>query len=290
MYTSTNLVWVKNVTRENGAGWVYHDKKCGSNFLLNWPTSWRGTAETPNVGDIILLFQKPQIINGRRNYDVHLTHLVTPVSTTIHDDKKHPRHRWCREVKPIALANPIHSIPNVDYFNFFKPNRGQTHPIENLGNRVALTVEDTQSLIFDLFSGFFCPGVNIETPIPQNPFVHPGWIEGDKKLKRHVELELTIRSSAAVRAAKMMALRAGGGRVLCECCQFDFLARYGEHGAGYIEAHHRNFISTGVRLTKPGDLALVCANCHRMLHTKKDNGEYPSVDDVAKMFSANLSR
>lgn len=290
MYTANDLIWTTNVFHSRGTGWAYSDKQCGNNFMLNWPTAWPATAETPKVDDIILLFQKPNVINGRRNYVVHLTHLVTPVSTTIHEDRNNPQHRWCREVKPIAIANPINSIPNIDYFNFHKPNRGQTHPIENVGNRLGLDVLGTQNLIFDLFSGFFCPRVDIRTPVPQNPFVHPGWIEGDKNLKLHIEFESTVRSGAAARAAKLLALRTGNGRVLCECCKFDFFGRYGKHGEGYIEAHHRVFLSTGERLTRPEDFALVCANCHRMLHRKKDNGEYPSVNEVADFYRINSTR
>lgn len=50
----------------------------------------------------------------------------------------------------------------------------------------------------------------------------------------------------------------------CEVCDFDFESVYGED---YIECHHTVPLS---ELTSPGTdpstLALVCANCHRMLH------------------------
>jgi hypothetical protein len=233
--------------------------------------------------DIILLFQRPTLIKGRRNYDVHLTHLVTPISTDIIEDKKRPDYKWCRKVKLIAVADPLDSIPNPGYFRFFKPNRGQTHPITNLENIIGLNVDETRKLIWDLFSGYFCPRVDVEPSISKQPAVHLGWEEGDKQLRKHVTLESTKRSAAAVRAAKLMALRAGNGRVLCECCQFDFFAEYGKHGQGYIEAHHRDFISTGKRITKPGDLALVCSNCHRMLHRRDDNGNFPTVEDIIRL-------
>jgi len=58
------------------------------------------------------------------------------------------------------------------------------------------------------------------------------------------------------------------GSLKCEVCEFDFAARYGELGAGFIEAHHRRPIAslTEKTTTTLSDLALVCANCHRMLH------------------------
>lgn len=60
------------------------------------------------------------------------------------------------------------------------------------------------------------------------------------------------------------------GKLECECCGFDFEKTYGEIGKGYIECHHIvplnkfNFSKE----TKLNDLALVCSNCHRMLHRR----------------------
>ena len=49
---------------------------------------------------------------------------------------------------------------------------------------------------------------------------------------------------------------------------FDFQIVYGDLGKGFIEAHHRTPLSElkGEKTTKLDDLALVCSNCHRMLH------------------------
>ena len=44
---------------------------------------------------------------------------------------------------------------------------------------------------------------------------------------------------------------------------------YGLLGEKFIECHHKIHLSTGERLTQIGDLALVCSNCHRMLHRKR---------------------
>ena len=61
------------------------------------------------------------------------------------------------------------------------------------------------------------------------------------------------------------------GGLKCEVCTFDFSTVYGEMGAGFIECHHTKPIASlkaGDR-TKLSELALVCANCHRMLHRPK---------------------
>ena len=60
------------------------------------------------------------------------------------------------------------------------------------------------------------------------------------------------------------------GRLACEVCDFDFHARYGEQGRGFIEVHHLlplYALVPGSR-TRLQDLAVLCANCHRMVHAK----------------------
>jgi predicted HNH restriction endonuclease len=65
---------------------------------------------------------------------------------------------------------------------------------------------------------------------------------------------------------------AASGVLACEICSFDFVRAYGEMGSGFIEAHHTVPIAKldGKSKTKICDLALVCSNCHRMLHRQKD--------------------
>lgn len=71
------------------------------------------------------------------------------------------------------------------------------------------------------------------------------------------------------------------GKLDCEVCGFDFYETYGELGKGFIEAHHRIPLSQidGETTTKLKDLALVCPNCHRMLHKAIDT---LSIDELKK--------
>jgi|ERR1700722_2211909 len=57
-------------------------------------------------------------------------------------------------------------------------------------------------------------------------------------------------------------------RMFCEVCGFDYSNKYGNRGIDFIEAHHRIPIAELKANTLLGikDLAMVCANCHRMLH------------------------
>ena len=78
------------------------------------------------------------------------------------------------------------------------------------------------------------------------------------------------RSSSAIRKKKARVL-ADTGRLVCEACDFDFEAVYGDLGEGYAECHHTTPVSelqAGQR-TRLSDLAIVCANCHRMIHRSR---------------------
>nr|WP_306789675.1 HNH endonuclease [Acetobacter sp. P5B1] len=61
------------------------------------------------------------------------------------------------------------------------------------------------------------------------------------------------------------------GCLVCEACGFDFVKRYGERGVGFIECHHIKPLAelSGEIKTQLSDLALLCANCHRMIHAKR---------------------
>jgi hypothetical protein len=54
----------------------------------------------------------------------------------------------------------------------------------------------------------------------------------------------------------------------CEVCQFNFEETYGVIGCEFIVAHHLKMIAGGPSKTTLDDVALVCANCHSMIHTK----------------------
>lgn len=69
---------------------------------------------------------------------------------------------------------------------------------------------------------------------------------------------------------------------VCEACSFDFKAVYGELGKNYIEAHHLFPLSSLEEGQKAAygpmdDFAVLCANCHRMIHRQDD------VSDIAAL-------
>jgi 5-methylcytosine-specific restriction protein A len=91
-------------------------------------------------------------------------------------------------------------------------------------------------------------------------------IEGQLLTRLHRFRE---RDAKLVRRKKQQALAIGC--LKCEVCDFDFWAFYGALGEGFIECHHTLALSSllSERKTRLDDLALVCANCHRMLHRSR---------------------
>ena len=91
--------------------------------------------------------------------------------------------------------------------------------------------------------------------------------EGHILTRQHVHRE---RNRAAVVAKVGQVLRRDG-RLSCEACGFDFLEFYGDLGRGFAECHHVVPLAEAafIRKTRLADLAIVCANCHRMLHRSR---------------------
>lgn len=102
--------------------------------------------------------------------------------------------------------------------------------------------------------------------------------EGKDKLYLHIRKE---RNRKLIEDAKKLWNKDGVEQIRCSVCNFSFKEVYGEIGDGFIEAHHKQPISSLTQETEFGvkDLDPVCSNCHRMLHR-----QYPplSVDELKK--------
>lgn len=90
--------------------------------------------------------------------------------------------------------------------------------------------------------------------------------EGATLYKLHKVKERDTRIVKS-KKAKVLALK---GKLICEVCDFDFFEFYGAIGYGFIECHHRTPLASLEIPTDTSleDLALVCSNCHRILHRK----------------------
>lgn len=101
--------------------------------------------------------------------------------------------------------------------------------------------------------------------------------EGTVQFTVHRRLE---RNRRAV-IAKLAEVKQATGRLACEACGFDFEVAYGEVGRGFAECHHTvPLAQVGERNTKLANLAVVCANCHRMLHRGLEGGQCLTVAEL----------
>lgn len=81
-----------------------------------------------------------------------------------------------------------------------------------------------------------------------------------------------LRESALRDKKIQSVLSASGGRLRCEVpgCGFDYFEVYGELGREFAHVHHKNPLGdrSAPSETKLSELAIVCANCHAMIHRR----------------------
>ena len=104
--------------------------------------------------------------------------------------------------------------------------------------------------------------------------------EGKEKYRLH---RLKERSRELVTLAKKK-YKLVNPKMNCQICTFSFIECYGEIGADFIEAHHVFPISALTKETKIRieDLAMVCSNCHRMLHRRRP---WLTLEDLSKLLT-----
>jgi 5-methylcytosine-specific restriction protein A len=87
------------------------------------------------------------------------------------------------------------------------------------------------------------------------------------------------------RTAARFAKKFHGNR--CQAWNLDFAERYGDIGKGFIEAHHLRPIATleegvPVKYDAAADFAVLCSNCHRMIHRTDDPSDLATFRKLIK--------
>ncbi len=109
------------------------------------------------------------------------------------------------------------------------------------------------------------------TPAFSPPDIELSFFEGTRRAK----FVLHRRREGEMRRAKIAEALAKDGKLVCEVpkCKFDFRDRYGPLGEGYAQVHHliplKKAPPKGRKIFLK-DLAIVCANCHAMIHRNGD--------------------
>jgi hypothetical protein len=107
-----------------------------------------------------------------------------------------------------------------------------------------------------------------------------GFTEGEARTRmvRHRRREGRLRKLKIAESLRR------NGTVRCEVdgCGFDFLAAYGDVGREYGQVHHLHPLADadGTVITRLEDVAVLCANCHAMVHR---GGQSRSLEAVAAM-------
>lgn len=150
-----------------------------------------------------------------------------------------------------------------------------TEPFQFHAHRAVTTLEELRYTVID-------HKADAKTTIA-NDDDESAFPEGRERYRLHRDLE---RDPSISISAKRQRLETAG-KLECDVCAFDFTDTYGELGDGFIEAHHTLPVSRldGKTKTKVADLALVCSNCHRMLH----RGRLLSVKELRKIVQARAT-
>ena len=152
---------------------------------------------------------------------------------------------------------------NQERKDYFRKYFGDTEVIISIPQKIE-EVSDFFQEIF-ILSENRIKADNLEEIVPLRRDSFP---EGKKIQKLHYNRE---RNSTVVKLAKEE-FRKINKRLFCQICGFDFKEKYGELGDDYIEAHHIKPLSELTEeetTTSIEEIALVCSNCHRMLHRKR---------------------
>lgn len=106
--------------------------------------------------------------------------------------------------------------------------------------------------------------------------------EGNPRFVAHLQRE---RNSTIVKKKKFQVL-AESGALRCEFCDFDFEEMYGELGKEFCEVHHLIPLHKAdvIVETTLRDLAIVCSNCHRIIHRASP---MPTIDELRRLIRGN---
>lgn len=270
------IKWIKNVKRDGGQNWAYLADDLPQIFPLHWPNK-KGMdtdAKKAQLDDIIVVFQTYK----RTTY---FTHLVSVVGQVQYDSLSNPKYPYYRNVSQIATISILDAIPKNQ--TLFK-NISLT-PVSN-GNLCSLASilpnNDIVRIKEDLVNKFrnsFVLSTN------EDLIQYPDII--DEEQSDEEGAWILVQHKVRERSKKIVAdFKRSKTEFKCEVCGFNFNDFYPNHGFNFIECHHKTPINEGKRITGFNDLALVCSNCHRMLHKKNTKGEYYTIETLSKIIES----
>jgi len=125
-------------------------------------------------------------------------------------------------------------------------------------------------------------------PETQQPIAEPSDDEEFPEGRILTRLHNVRERNAALTRKKKEKVLKETGKLECEICSFDFSVAYGELGYGYAECHHTVSLSSlkPGHKTKLSELAIVCANCHRMIYRSR---VWLSIEEMKKIVKPRVN-
>lgn len=270
-----NITRIKHITN-NEIGKAYLDIK-EKVFDLKFPERQKRSILDSDIDELIILYQKIESDNT-----LYITHLVRPVDTTMTDDGDRENFKYGRIVETISFPGEnnkirLKSTPLAQY-SLNNKGWGRAEKLEHIIVNPN-ELENVQKQLWNQLRPYFNNDLKdnsadyqtflndeLDKDFPSN--------EGKEMFKKH---RIRERDSRLTRRKKEISIQEG--KLACEVCAFSFKKVFDQY---YIECHHVIPIHLGERITNLEDLALVCSNCHRMLH-RKINGKFLSIEELKEI-------
>jgi len=229
-----------------------------------------------NVGDSVYLWRSDAGDVGSGGIVAHGT--MVDIPKMLDDEEAAKHHSEPIDAKPTLRAKIL-----LDSVQLRPPKLSRVQlkndptlsglSILQIANSTNFEVDSSQAERLDqlYFEGEQEPATSDDSEASEFPEGRPAFVTHRKR----------ERNPALIRAAKANALKKFGC-LFCQACGFDFGKVYGRFGEGFIEAHHTIPVSqlNDKSVSKVEDIALVCSNCHRILHRRRPWLEIEQLKDV----------
>ena len=231
----------------------------------------------------VYLHHRPQLPSSNDDAIIELSNRLRVIGQVVHgrtDISHRPPRGVARRVSEFAYIDPASR-----HFNHGVTPTGAKEVWQSWGNQSPAAVKQLANAICAwLPEEEYEPGVFQETVAPYGdqtkvtdtvsdaqvqeiPSAYGGKIAVEGRILTRVH-RVRERNQKLVTTKKEQFQDENRGRLYCEACRFDFADSYPKHGEGFIECHHLRPLSQlqPDTITTLDDLALLCANCHRMVH------------------------
>jgi hypothetical protein len=180
------------------------------------------------------------------------------------------KHKKSQKIGELYASGVMGSIGKLDSQKMMGYLTGilneRTEELLSVSNEEAGNAYNALKNIYDSIKG-----ITIIQEVPDESYTveldEEEFPEGKTLTRLHKYKE---RHSEAAKKKKAKVLSEVGA-LICEACSFDFLKVYGLLGDGFAECHHLIPVSSleSGHVTRFEDLAIVCSNCHSMLHRSR---------------------